>query len=267
MQTPPETTDTPEPNRVLDAVSSPSSATPAFSPLYQQIKGLILGSLRSGEWKPGEVIPSEIDLATRFRVSQGTVRKAIDELAAENLLVRRQGKGTFVATHAEQQVQFRFLRLVPNSGARGSEGPAQRDIVECRRARASTDVAKALVLRTGDAVLQIRRVLGFGGAPVILEDIWLPAAPFKGLTAERLASYKGPTYALFETEFNVRMVRAEEKVRAISATVSQAELLGVTLGTPLLSVERIAYTYQSEPMELRRGYYRTDTHYYQNDMN
>ena len=267
MQTPPETSDAPEPNRVLDAVSSPSSATPAFSPLYQQIKSLILGSLRSGEWKPGEVIPSEIDLATRFRVSQGTVRKAIDELAAENLLLRRQGKGTFVATHAEQQVQFRFLRLVPNSGARGSEGPAQRDIVECRRARASTDVAKALVLRTGDAVLQIRRVLGFGGAPVILEDIWLPAAPFKGLTAERLASYKGPTYALFETEFNVRMVRAEEKVRAISATVSQAELLGVTLGTPLLSVERIAYTYQSEPMELRRGYYRTDTHYYQNDMN
>src|SRR5471032_1189274 len=95
MPTPPETTDTPEPNRVLDAFSSPSSATPAFSPLYQQIKGLILGSLRSGEWKPGEVIPSEIDLAARFHVSQGTVRKDIDELAAENLLLRRQGKGTF----------------------------------------------------------------------------------------------------------------------------------------------------------------------------
>ena len=100
MPTQPETTDTPEPNRVLEAVSSHSSATPAFSPLYQQIKGLILSSLRSGEWKPGEVIPSEVELATRFRVSQGTVRKAIDELAAENLLLRRQGKGTFVATHA-----------------------------------------------------------------------------------------------------------------------------------------------------------------------
>jgi GntR family transcriptional regulator len=267
MQTPPETTDTPEPNRVLDAVSSPSSATPAFSPLYQQIKGLILGSLRSGEWKPGEVIPSEIDLAARFRVSQGTVRKAIDELAAENLLLRRQGKGTFVATHAEQQVQFRFLKLVPNSGTRGSEGPAQRDIIECRRTRASTDVAKALALRSGDTVLQVRRVLSFGGMPVILEDIWLPAAPFKGLTAERLASYKGPMYALFETEFNVRMVRAEEKIRAIAATDTHAVLLGVVLGTPLLSVDRIAYTYQSEPMELRRGCYRTDTHHYQNDMN
>jgi GntR family transcriptional regulator len=125
-------------------------STPAFSPLYQQIKSLILNSLRLGEWKPGEAIPSEMDLATRFRVSQGTVRKAIDELAADNLLVRRQGKGTFVATHAEKQVQFRFLKLVPDSGTPGSEGPAQRDIIECRRTRASADVARALALRTGD---------------------------------------------------------------------------------------------------------------------
>jgi GntR family transcriptional regulator len=249
----------------VGATDSPSSgATPAFSPLYQQIKGLILNNLRSGEWKPGEMIPSEMDLASRFRVSQGTVRKAIDELASENLLLRRQGKGTFVATHAEQQVQFRFLKLVPDSGTRGSEGPAQRDIIDCRRSRASADVGRALALRTGDTVLQVRRVLSFGGTPIILEDIWLPAAPFKGLTAERLANCQGPMYALFETEFSVRMVRAEEKIRAISATEHHAQLLRVSLGTPLLSVERIAYTYKDEPMELRRGCYRTDTHHYHN---
>ncbi|WP_114973122.1 GntR family transcriptional regulator [Rhodoferax ferrireducens] len=240
--------------------------TPAFSPLYQQIKGLILNSLRLGEWKPGEAIPSEMELAARFRVSQGTVRKAIDELAAENLLVRRQGKGTFVATHAEQHVQFRFLKLVPDSGTPGSEGPAQRDIVECRRARASADVARALALRTGDPVLQVRRVLSFAGSPTILEDIWLPAAPFKGLTAERLANYQGPMYALFETEFNVRMVRAEEKIRAEPATDGREMLLKVEHGAPLLSVERIAYTYKDVPMELRRGYYRTDTHHYHNTL-
>lgn len=248
------------------ATSASAPSTPAFSPLYQQIKGLILNSLRAGEWKPGESIPSETDLAVRYRVSQGTVRKAIDELAAENLLLRRQGKGTFVATHAEQQVQFRFLRLVPNSGARGSEGPAQRNIIECRRTRANADVIKALALRSGDQVLQARRVLSFGGAPVILEDIWLPAAPFKGLTAERLANYQGPMYALFETEFNVRMVRAQESIRAVAATPAQAALLNTHVGTPLLSVERVAYTYHDEPMELRRGYYRTDTHHYQNDV-
>ena len=248
-----------------DAIFAPS-ATPAFSPLYQQIKGLILNSLRVSEWKPGEAIPSEMDLATRFRVSQGTVRKAIDELAAENLLVRRQGKGTFVATHAAQHVQFRFLKLVPDSGMPGSEGPAQRDIIEFRRTRATADVARALALHTGDAVLQARRVLTFSGTPTILEDIWLPAVPFKGLTAERLADYNGPTYALFETEFNVRMVRAEEKIRAEPAIGGLEQLLQVPPGTPLLSVERVAYTYDDAPMELRRGYYRTDTHHYQNTL-
>lgn len=256
----------PENDPTIPEAVAMSGITPAFSPLYQQIKGLILNSLRVGEWKPGEGIPSEMDLAARFRVSQGTVRKAIDELAAENLLLRRQGKGTFVATHAEQQVQFRFLKLVPDSGNRGSEGPAQRDIIECRRTRASADVTRALALRASDTVLQVRRVLSFGGTPIILEDIWLPATPFTGLTAERLTSYQGPMYALFETEFNVRMVRAEEKIRAVPAQDIHITLLNVKRDTPLLSVERIAYTYQNEPIELRRGYYRTDTHYYYNAM-
>src|SRR5512132_1469077 len=105
------------PNDAGTAAEAAPPATPAFSPLYQQIKGLILQSLQAGEWKPGEAIPSEMELAARFRVSQGTVRKAIDELAAENLVVRRQGKGTFVSTHAEQHVRYRFLKLVPDSGA------------------------------------------------------------------------------------------------------------------------------------------------------
>ena len=240
--------------------------TPAFSPLYSQIKALILQSLQSGEWKPGEVIPSEMDLATRYRVSQGTVRKAIDELALVNLVVRRQGKGTFVATHAAQHVQFRFLKLVPDSGMPGSEGPAQREIIDCRKVRANADVAKALGLRSGDAVLQARRVLSFAGIPTILEDIWLPAAPFKGLTAERLASHDGAMYALFETEFNMKMLRAEEKIRAELAIDGRELLLKVQHGTPLLSVERIAYTYQNSPMELRRGYYRTDSHHYHNTL-
>jgi GntR family transcriptional regulator len=240
-------------------------ATPAFSPLYQQIKGLILQSLETGEWKPGEAIPSEMELAARFRVSQGTVRKAIDELAAENLVVRRQGKGTFVATHSEQQVRYRFLRLVPDSGER--EGPAQRTILECRRQRASAEVARALALRTGDAVVQVRRVLSFDGVPTILEDLWLPGTTFKGLTAEQLDAHQGPTYALFELEFGVRMVRAEEKIRAVAAEGPQAALLACDPGTPLLSVERLSYTYNDVPMELRRGLYRTDTHHYRNELN
>ncbi|EJE54809.1 transcriptional regulator [Acidovorax sp. CF316] len=246
--------------------ASAGSATPAFSPLYQQIKGLILQSLQQGEWKPGEAIPSEMELAARFRVSQGTVRKAIDELAAENLVMRRQGKGTFVATHAEQHVQYRFLKLMPDTGDARVEGRAQRQVIDCKRVRASADVARALALRSADPVVQARRVLSFAGVPTILEDIWLPGQAFKGLTADQLASYQGPTYAMFEIDFGVRMVRAEEKIRAVLPDTEQAAVLKVAPGTPLLSVERIAYTYNDVPMELRRGLYLTDTHHYRNEL-
>ncbi len=255
------------PASATDAASdSPSQATPAFSPLYQQIKGLILQSLQAGEWKPGEAIPSEMDLAARFRVSQGTVRKAIDELAAENLVVRRQGKGTFVATHSEQHVQYRFLKLMPDTGDLDSEGPAQRTVVECKRVRASAEVARALQLRTGDPVVQMRRVLAFGGVATIVEDLWLPGVAFKGLNAEQMAGYQGPTYAMYEADFGVQMVRAEEKIRAVAADDQAALLLKVEQGMPLLSVERVAYTYNDTPMELRRGLYRTDTHHYRNEL-
>jgi GntR family transcriptional regulator len=243
------------------------AGAPAFSPLYQQIKGLILQSLQASEWKPGESIPSEMELAARYRVSQGTVRKAIDELASGHLLIRKQGKGTFVATHAEHQVQYRFLKLVPDRGDLNTEGPAQRKIVDCKRLRSAAEIARALALRSGDTVLQVRRVLSFANVPTILEDLWLPGTPFKGLTAERLADYNGPMYALFETEFGVRMVRAEEKIRAVLPDKAQRELLQLPPNTPLLSVERIAYTYNDTPMELRRGFYRTDTHHYHNDLN
>ena len=248
------------------AVGSTLGAAPAFSPLYQQIKALILQSLQNGEWKPSSAIPSEMDLAARYRVSQGTVRKAIDELAAENLLLRRQGKGTFVATHAEHQVQYRFLRLYPDNGDLLSEGPAQRQIIDCKRVRASADIAHLLALRQGDSVVQVRRVLSFTGAPTILEDLWLPGAPFKGLTAERLRADNGPMYALFESEFGVHMVRAEERIRAVLPDAEQCVLLQITPNTPLLSVERIAYTYNDAPMELRRGFYSTTTHYYKNSL-
>ena len=239
-------------------------ATPAFSPLYQQIKGLILQSLQQGEWKPGEAIPSEMELAARFRVSQGTVRKAIDDLAAENLVMRRQGKGTFVATHAEQQIQYRFLRLMPDDGhARGME----RRLLDCRRTRAPADVARALACKSGDAVVQLRRLLLNKDKPVVLDEIWLPGALFKGLTAERLADYKGPMYGMFETEFGVRMIRAEEKIRALAADAATASLLAVPPGFPLLSVERLSFTYGDRPVELRRGLYDTAAHFYRNELN
>ncbi len=172
-----------------------------------------------------------------------------------------------MATHAEQQVQYRFLKLLPDEGDPKSEGPAQRRIIDCKRSRANADIGRALALRTGDAVLQVRRVLSFAGAPTILEDLWLPGNSFKGLTAERLSEYDGPMYALFETEFGVRMVRAEERIKAVVPDPAQCKLLEIKSHTPLLSVERIAYTYNDTPMELRRGFYVTETHHYHNELN
>ncbi len=220
-------------------------------------------SLQRAEWRPGEAIPSEMELAARFRVSQGTVRKAIDELSAENLLVRRQGKGTFVATHAEERVQFRFLRLMPDNG---EQSGMARHLIGCKRQRVPAEIGRALGLAAGDPALRVRRVLSFRGTPVVLDDIWLPSALFKGLTVERLTAHPGPMYGLFETEFGVRMIRAEEKIRAVSADAASAPLLGVTEGAPLLSVERLSRTYGDMPVELRRGLYSTAAHHYQNEL-
>jgi GntR family transcriptional regulator len=245
------------------AAEAVPSASPTFSPLYQQIKALITQGLETGEWKPGEIIPSEVELAARYKVSQGTVRKAIDELAAENLLVRRQGKGTFVATHNEDRVQFRFLRLLPEDG---DVHPHVSRLLECRRLRAPAEIARQLDLKPADPVVLIKRLLQFDGQTTVFDEIWLPGAVFRGLTAERLADYKGPLYAMFETEFGTRMIRASEKIRAVAAEEPVAELLEVARGVPLLSVERVSYTYGDRPVEVRRGWYVTNGYYYQNDL-
>jgi GntR family transcriptional regulator len=237
--------------------------SPTFSPLYQQIRTLITQSLQSGEWKPGELIPSEVELAQRFKVSQGTVRKAIDELAAENLVVRRQGKGTFVATHHEARAQYRFLRLMPDAG---EPHHAVNNILDVKRIRAPAEIARLLDIKSGDSVIYIKRVQSFDGAPTIVEELWLPGALFRGLTAERLIEYKGPMYGLFETEFGTRMIRATERLRAVSADQDTAQLLNIAAGTPLLNVERVSFTYGDKPVEVRRGLYRTDCHHYQNEL-
>jgi GntR family transcriptional regulator len=242
----------------------PAGSSPTFSPLYQQIKALITQSLQSGEWKPGELIPSEVELANRFKVSQGTVRKAIDELAAENLVMRKQGKGTFVATHHEARAHFRFLKLLPDEGV--PHYPESK-FIEVKRMRAPADVARLLDLKSGDAVIFIKRVQSFSGVPTIVEEMWLPGVTFKGLTAERLVEYKGPMYGLFESEFGTRMIRATEKIRAVCADAGVAALLHIAHGTPLLASERVSFTYGDKPVELRRGQYLTERHHYHNELN
>jgi GntR family transcriptional regulator len=233
---------------------------PTFQPLYVQIKALIERALEAGEWAPGAAIPSEPALAARFAVSQGTVRKAIGALAFENLLVRRQGKGTFVATHTEERSSFRFLRIRRNDGK--AEYPASH-LLDLRRGKASAESARLLQIKSGAPVFVLRRVLDFGGTPAVLDEITLPASLFGGLTRARYSAYTGSTYGFFETEFGVRMLRAEERLHAVAADAAAAEVLRVAPGTPLLAVDRVAFTYGDRPVELRRGLCTTrDEHYW-----
>ena len=235
---------------------------PTFRPLYGQVRAMIERALEAGEWAPGEAIPSELELASRFGVSQGTVRKAIQSLASDNLLVRRQGKGTFVATHTEEKTSnFRVLRIRRNDGQ--PEYPKSR-LIDLRRARASAEAARLLALNPGEPIFVLRRVLEYGGAPAVLDEISLPVALFRGLTRERCAAYPGSMYGFFETEFGVRMVRAEERLHAVAAPAGAAALLRVEPGTPLLAVDRVAYTYGERAVELRRGLCTTRREHYWN---
>ncbi len=211
----------------------------------------------------GDPIPSEAELAERFKVSQGTVRKAVDELASENLLLRRQGKGTFVATHQEPRAQFRFLRIVPDQGA---PTPARSRFLECHRIRAPLDIAHDLRLKQGNAVIYVRRLLSLNERPIVLDELWLPGALFRGLTAERLAQHRGPLYGLFESEFGTRMIRADERLRAVAASAEVATLMGLALGAPLLLVERLSFTYGDRPVEVRRGLCVTEGFHYRNSL-
>jgi GntR family transcriptional regulator len=234
---------------------SGADSTPSFSPLYQQIKALLVKSLQAGEWKPGEAIPSEMELAARFKVSQGTVRKAIDEMAAENLLVRRQGKGTFVATHAEQRTQYRFLRLMPDDGG---AAPLQRRLLDCRRMRAPAEVARLLEPEGGEA--------GGAGAPPAAgrrpcsRGAGRPLAAgalFKGLTAERLAAGAARCTAL-----RGRIRRAHGPCRREDPGRGGDDDAGACWpwrrARRCCLVERLSFTYGDKPVELRRGLYHTE---------
>lgn len=243
--------------------SAARASSPTFSPLYRQIKDFLIRSLEQGEWGPGDAIPSEGELAARFNVSQGTVRKAIDEMAAENMLVRRQGKGTFVATHDDPRSFYRFLRLMPDAGVAEQ---SVSDPFYCQTVAASSEVAAALQLQPGAPVLHVKRLLRFAGEPVVFDQIFLVGELFGSLSLERLQGGERSLYSLFESDFGVRMISAEERLRAVAADAESAPLLGVGEGDPLLLVERTAYTYGNRPVEWRRGLYCTRSHYYRNDL-
>jgi GntR family transcriptional regulator len=235
--------------------------SPAFQPLYRQIKSLITQSLVLGEWRPGEPIPSEIELASRYSVSQGTVRKAVTELADENLLIRYQGKGTFVASHADERGNFPFLRITPD---RGELQELSGELLDFRRVRADAVSAGLLRLAAGASVFLIRRVLLFSGTRICFEEVRLPAARYKGLSAAVIEEHECMLYSMYESGFGIRILHADEQLRAVTAPAAAAAALNLPARTPVLQIERVAYTYEEDPAELRRSWNDTRERHYRN---
>ncbi|EPC00412.1 hypothetical protein L861_14155 [Litchfieldella anticariensis FP35 = DSM 16096] len=236
--------------------------TPNFRPLYQQIKEVLLSRIVSGEWPPGTFIPSESALSQQYGVSVGTLRKALDALANENVVIRRQGKGTVVATHDSDRSLFQFFHLVRLDGERSL--PISRVLVRERR-KAEAIEAEALGMEPGDEVIHIRRIRELDERPALLEDVVVSATRFTGLEEEP-QPLPNTLYHLYQQRFGVSVAHAEERLFAIAAGSEEQEHLGVEVNTPLLEIRRIAKDLQGNPLEYRVSRCETQHHYYLNEL-
>jgi GntR family transcriptional regulator len=247
------------PSRLLKLATGAALGTP----LYKEVKRLLVETIQSGEWKPAEAIPAERRLAERFKVAVGTVRKAVDELVAENVLVRQQGRGTFVAAHNRDRLLFHFFHIVGEDGAKHT--PEVR-LLDFRRGRADSREAAALAIGEGDGVVRIRNLLSLEGAPVVLDAITIPQALFPGLTLQVFRDRPNTIYHLYQASFGITVLRSRERLRARLADRESAPLLGVSPGTPLLEINRVALTFADAPVEVRRSLVNTAKHEYFSDL-
>ena len=227
-----------------------------FRPLYRQAKEVLVGRIAAGSWQPGQILPSEFEIAADLGVSQGTIRKALDEMTAENLLVRRQGRGTFVARHDEERILFQFFKLTRDDGER--RFPESR-VLDVRVVRASPEARGRLGLATGDKVVQIERVRSLAGIVCVAEGMVLPHRLFPGIESRELPNN---LYELYAAAFGVTVARADERLKAVAATARTARHLAVAAGAPLLSVDRVALDVAGAPVEWRVSLCRTDEFHY-----
>ena len=248
----------------------PASLAPVFEaiapeaagmPLYRVVKRSLLRAIESGSCPPGETLPSETEIAAAMGVSIGTLRRAVDELAAEHILVRRQGRGTFVATHGADRFLFQFFHIERADGLREAPGI---ELVSFERTQADGEPARALRLRPGEAVIRIENRLRLQGSAVIHERLTLPAARFKGLTEKRLREHPGTIYQLYQTDFGITVLRAQERARAGAADRNTARVLGLAPGQPVMQVRRIAFSFGDVPVEHRISIVDTAHHDYVN---
>jgi GntR family transcriptional regulator len=227
-------------------------------PLYAQVRQRLTARIANGTWPVGKLLPSETEIARELGVSQGTVRKALDDMTADNLLVRQQGRGTFVAGHDEARILFQFFKLVPDGGERVFP---ESEVSEVRRGEATAGEAARLALAAGAEVIRIRRTRALAGARVISEYICVPAALFAGLDE---AEVPNNLYNHFATRFGVTVAGGEERLKAVAASAADAAVLGLAPGAPVLEVDRVAFDISGRRVEWRLSICRTDAMAYVN---
>lgn len=234
-------------------------AAPLGSTLYKEVKQGVLAALAAGEWKAGEAIPSERLLGERFGVSIGTLRKAIDELVAENILIRHQGRGTFVATHARDHHFFRFFRVVRQDGYKSYPSVSLESF---QKTRATPLVCEKLGLGTGARVFEFVNRLSLNDDVVLLDRITVPEALFADLTETMLRERPTTLYNLYQDTFGLNIIRTDERLRACTADAATAALLGVDEGSALIEIRRLALSYNNQPVEWRISRVNTDKYEY-----
>ncbi|MEE8270943.1 MAG: GntR family transcriptional regulator [Alphaproteobacteria bacterium] len=241
----------------------PLPQVPSFRPLYQQVKDLLRQRIADGTWRPDQMLPSETKLAAELGVSQGTVRKALDELAAQNLVVRRQGRGTFVAAHSPDTALFHFFHLVGDDGERQLP---ESQLLDCRRGIVGPREAERLDMATGALVLRIDRRRLLQGRPAILERIVVPQTLFPDLDRPDHGPLPNTLYDLYQRRYGVTIGRAVERLRAVAADAEEAAQLDVAPATPLLEIDRIALDIDGRPVEWRVSRCLTDRHSYLSEL-
>jgi GntR family transcriptional regulator len=230
-------------------------------PLYKQVEQQILHCLASGEWKPGEQLPTERQLAERFGVAVFTIRAGISELVASRILLRQQGKGTFVARHGRQRQRYQYSHVYNRAGLQVT---AERTLLTFEKEIASNEVAKVLGLsQSGRAnTYRISCLLTVEDAPVATLDIAVPIANFAGLTAKAIREGKENLYAVYQDVCGINVIRIDEMIHAARAKPTIARTLKIAPDSTVLRVERVAYTYNGTPVEYRVRHFPGDAYYY-----
>lgn len=215
---------------------------------YKKVKLSITQALNQRRWALNEAIPSEPRLAKKFKVSIGTIRRAINELVSENILVREQGRGTFVVSHTEDYMLNVFFRIENKSGKR--ELP-QSDLLSFKKIKPSKFISSCLQLSNNEKIYKIKTALTFNKSPAIIDEIYLSEKMFPDLVESYFFERSGTLYKLFQEKYGVTVIKARETVEAILSTEETAALLRQKTGSPILKITRLAYAYKNTPVDLR----------------